>query len=46
MQKCITWPNKSNKGRQEWNKACIEIGLKPRKLNTPVKTKVVWFSNI
>jgi hypothetical protein len=29
LHKCITWPNKSSKGYQKWNKACIEVGLKP-----------------
>ncbi len=36
LQKCITWPQEFGKGRQEQNKACIEIGICPRKL---VKTK-------
>ncbi len=39
LQKCITWRKKFGKGRQEWNKACFEIGIGPRKLNTLVKTK-------
>jgi hypothetical protein len=38
LQKCIVWPKKSRKGRQEWNKACLNLGLPPRKLNTLVKT--------
>jgi hypothetical protein len=46
LQKCITWPNKFGKGRQEWNKACIEVGLRPKKLNTLVKTRLVWFLDI
>ena len=40
IQKCITWPKKSGKGRQEWEKACIDAGMRPRKLNTPVKTRL------
>jgi hypothetical protein len=39
MQKCITWPKKSRKGRQEWNKAYVEIGIHPKKLNTLLKTR-------
>jgi hypothetical protein len=34
LQKCITWLKKSGKGRQEWNKACVETGIHPKKLNT------------
>jgi hypothetical protein len=37
----------SNKGRQKWEKACIECGLLPQKLKTPIKTrfasKVIMF---
>jgi hypothetical protein len=39
LQKCITWFKKFGKGRQEWNKACSEIGIRPKKLNILVKTK-------
>jgi hypothetical protein len=39
LQKCIIWFKKSRKGRQKWNKACVDISIHPRKLNTPVKTK-------
>ncbi len=39
QQKCITWPKKFGKGRYEWKKACIEIGIHPIKLNTLMKTK-------
>jgi hypothetical protein len=38
LQKCITWPNKLGKGRQEWEKACTNSSLSPRKLNTSMKT--------
>ena len=47
LQSCITWTKKSGKGRQEWEKACIDVGLPTRKLKTPVKigfaSKVVLF---
>ncbi len=39
LQKCITWPKKFGKGRQEWNKVCVETNIHPKKLNTLVKTK-------
>ncbi len=39
LQKCITWPNFFLKGRQEWNKACIDSQIRPRKLNTLIKTR-------
>jgi hypothetical protein len=38
-RKYITWPKKSEKGKQEWMRACIIAGFKPRKLNTSIKTK-------
>jgi hypothetical protein len=38
-KKCITWPKKFGKRKQEWNKACVEIEICPRKLNTPMKRK-------
>jgi hypothetical protein len=41
LQKWITWPKKFRKSHQEWNKACIEASLRPRKLNIPEKTKLV-----
>jgi hypothetical protein len=34
FQKCITWPEKFGKGRQEWAKSCIDFEIYPRKLNT------------
>ncbi len=37
LQKSITWTKKSNKGRQEWEKAYIEW-LLLQKLKTPIKT--------
>jgi len=27
IHKCITWCKKSKKGRQEWSKACINVGI-------------------
>jgi hypothetical protein len=39
LQKCITWPKISRKGRQEWEKARVESSLCLRKLNTPMKTR-------
>ena len=27
LQSCITWTKKSGKGRQEWDRACIDAGL-------------------
>jgi hypothetical protein len=39
LWKCIIWPKKFRKGKHEWNKACIEIGIWRKKLNTPIKTK-------
>ncbi len=32
LQKCITWFLKFRKGRQEWNTACSNSNLPPRKL--------------
>ncbi len=45
FQKCITWSKKYGKGQHERNKYCIEFDSKPRKLNTPMKTKLVLFPN-
>jgi hypothetical protein len=39
--KCIIWLKKYGKGRREWNKAYIEVGLRPRK-----KTRLVLLSYI
>ncbi len=39
LQKFITWFLKFRKGKQKWNKACVEISIRPRKWNTPMKTK-------
>jgi hypothetical protein len=39
LQKCITWPKKFRKGRQEWEKAYVNSCLPPQKLNIPMKTR-------
>jgi hypothetical protein len=39
LQKCITWPKKSTKGKQEWTKACNDSRIRLRKLNTLVQTR-------
>jgi hypothetical protein len=43
----LTWTKNSSKGRQEWEKACVESGLWPHQLQTPMKTrfasKVIMF---
>ncbi len=44
LKKCITWPKKFGKGHQEWNKTCIEVSLKPKKLNILMKTKFQTFN--
>jgi hypothetical protein len=36
--KCIIWLKKYGKGQREWNKADIEVGLRPRK-----KIRLVFF---
>jgi hypothetical protein len=47
LQKNITLIKKFDKGKQEWDKACVEVGLSTPKLKTIVKTqfarKVVFF---
>jgi hypothetical protein len=37
LYKCITWPKKIGKGRQEWNTTYVEINIHLRKLSTPMK---------
>ena len=39
LQSCITWTKKLGKGRQEWDKACIDVRLPPMK--TRFASKVV-----
>jgi hypothetical protein len=43
LQKCITWPKKLGEGHQEWNIFYIEVILMPKKLNSPLKIKLVMF---
>jgi len=47
LQKTITWTKNLRKGRHEWERACMDSGLWPRKLKTPIKTrftsKVIMF---
>ena len=38
LQECITWPKKSRKGKQRWNKDCMNSKIFERKLNTQIKT--------
>ncbi len=42
LQKCVTCSKKSRKGKQEWGKTCVNSGLPPRKLNTPMKTRKIF----
>jgi hypothetical protein len=42
IQKCITLPKKFGKGRQMWE-TCIDFGLRPIKLNTPIKIRYMAF---
>ncbi len=50
LQKIIAWTKKSGKGKQEWEKACVEKGLWFQKLKTLVKTrfssKVIMFKEV
>jgi hypothetical protein len=50
LQKTIIWTKKFGKGREEWDKACIEVGLLARKLKTLMKirftSKVVLFQKM
>ncbi len=39
LHKCITWPKKIGKGRQKWEKARVNLGLPPWKLNIPTKIR-------
>jgi hypothetical protein len=36
-------PKKFKKGHQEWTKACIDVGLKPQKISTPIKSRFFNF---
>jgi len=39
ISKCIMGPKNLSKGRQAWDKACIDFALKFEKLNTHVKMR-------
>jgi hypothetical protein len=39
LQKCIIWLKKFRKIRHEWNKACVETNICPKKLSTLMKTR-------
>ncbi len=45
IHKCITWSKKFGKGRLEWNKACMDARICPKKLNTLIKTKLIFYVN-
>jgi hypothetical protein len=42
LQFCITWTKKLGKGRDEWEKTCIDVGLPTRMLKMPVKTRFAF----
>lgn len=37
LKKIISWTTRSETRRHEWLKACVDVGLPPRKLRTPIK---------
>ncbi len=43
LQKCITWLNFFGKGKEEWEKACVNSSFPQKKLNTQVKTMQFLF---
>jgi hypothetical protein len=45
-KKCITWPKKFGKGRQKWNKECMDARIDPRKLHTPINTMLVFLCKL
>jgi hypothetical protein len=40
LQKMITWIKKFRTGKQEWDKACTEVGLLTQRLKTLVKNLI------
>jgi len=38
LQKCITWPEKWEMGRQEWENACVNRSS-PKEVDIPMKTR-------
>ncbi|KAG0556897.1 hypothetical protein KC19_11G087000 [Ceratodon purpureus] len=47
LKKTISWTTTSENRKQDWLKACVDAGLHPRKLRTPIKgrfaSKVILF---
>ncbi len=41
VHKCITWLKKFSEGKKAWEKAYVDYGLSPYKLNTFVNTRYV-----
>ncbi len=39
LQKCIIWPKKFGKGKQELNKVCLETSIRLRQMYIQMKTK-------
>jgi hypothetical protein len=39
IQACITWPKTFGKGKVEWARTCLDVGFKPWKLSTQMKTR-------
>jgi hypothetical protein len=37
LQKCIIWPKKLRKNKQDLNKACEDFNIRPKILNPPFK---------
>jgi hypothetical protein len=42
IQKCITWPKKSEKGKQALEQACINSQLKPKKFKHAYEDQVCF----
>ncbi len=42
IKKCISQSKKFGKGKQEWNKPCMDVRIHPKKLNTLVKIKLLF----
>lgn len=38
LRETITWTKKFGKGKIEWDKVCVEVGLSTKKPKTLVKT--------
>jgi hypothetical protein len=36
---------KFGKGKQKWNKARMDVKIHPKKLNTPIKTMIIFNIN-